>query len=119
MRSFGRFAIGAEDINRGNDRILYISNEFGDWAGEYRSICRGQRSIIYFGKSFKACRALCLLRSAVFVSNTVMKALSDVPGTPMLEVVKGWKHLLKGEYASKRDFEFVLIGREHIRNKQI
>jgi hypothetical protein len=65
MRPFGRFAIGAEDINRGNDRILYISNEFGDWAGEYRSICRGQRSVIYFGKSFKACRALCLLKSAV------------------------------------------------------
>jgi hypothetical protein len=36
----------------------------------------------------------------------------------MLEVVKGWKHLLKGEYASKRDFEFVLIGRRAYKNKQ-
>lgn len=36
----------------------------------------------------------------------------------MIEVVKGWKHLLKGEYASKRDFEFVLIGRRAYKNKQ-
>jgi hypothetical protein len=36
--------------------------------------------------------------------------LGDVPGTPMLEVVKRRKHLVKGEYASKRDFESVLIG---------
>ena len=36
--------------------------------------------------------------------------LGDVLGTPILEVVKRRKHLVKDKYASKKDFESVLIG---------
>src|SRR5277367_2686371 len=62
--------------------------------------------------SKRAARCACLDRLWKAVSNSHLTRTSrDVPGTPMVEVVKGWKHLLKGEYASKRDFEFVLIGR--------
>lgn len=61
MGSFGRLAIGAQDIDRRDDGVLHVFNKFGDWAGKYRSIRRAQRSIIYVRKSLEAGVSFALL----------------------------------------------------------